>query len=303
MPGSTPLPRRRFLRGAAILGAGLAIPAPGLGASNPERPARPPDLAVARGGTPAENCLAAVAALGGFARFVRPGARVVIKANVCGTLPPEAAVCTHPEMVAAAIRACREAGAADVLVVSHDPRRSFTSTGTDKAVEAAGGRWDAIGRRDQYREAPVPRGYLLGREEIAVAVLEADVFINMPIVKQSPEVMLSAALKNLMGVNWNRIRFHETDLNQGIAELAGAVRHDLVITDANHVLLSGGPMGPGTVKRAGEVFAGFDPVAMDAYAARYLELAPEAVPAVRIAHELGIGSMDLSALRISEVTI
>jgi len=295
---TTHLSRRRFLQQSTLLGASLVVP----WAAGRAEEVAPPGLAVAKGGTPATNCLAAVAALGGFSRFVHPGDKVVIKANVFGIRPPEEAICTHPEMVAAAVKACREAGAAQVLVVSHDPERSFTATGTKVAVEAAGGTCDAIGERGQYREVPVPRGNLLKKELIAIAVLEADVFINMPIVKQSHEVEMSTALKNLMGVNWDRMRFHRTNLNQGIAELTGVVRHDLVIADANHVLLSGGPMGPGEVWKAGQVVAGTDPVAVDAFAARYLKRTPEGIPAVRIAHELGIGSMDLSRLRIVEVT-
>jgi uncharacterized protein (DUF362 family) len=292
------LTRRRFLQQSTLLGASLVVP----WAAGRAEEVAPPGLAVAKGGSPAANCLAAVAALGGFSRFVHPGDRVVIKANVTGTRQPHEAVCTHPEMVAAAVKACRDAGAAHVLVASHDSPRSFTVTGTTAAVEAAGGVCDAIDDRAQYREVPVPRGKLLKKERIAIAVLEADVFINMPIIKQSPEVEMSATLKNLMGVNWDRMRFHRTDLNQGIAELTGVVRHDLVIVDANHVLLSGGPMGPGEVWKAGQGVAGTDPVAVDAFAARYLKRTPEGIPAVRIAHELGIGNMDLSRLRVVEVT-
>jgi uncharacterized protein (DUF362 family) len=290
--------RRRFLRQSILLGASLAVPwKRGRAMGDPL-----PELTVAKGGSPAANCLAAVAALGGFSRFVHPGDRVVIKANPTGTSRPEAAISTHPDLVAAVVRACREAGAAQVLVASHDEMRSFNATGIAAAVKEAGGTIDTLKNRRQYREVIVSRGHLLQREAIAIPVLEADVFINMPIVKQSPEVWMSAALKNLMGVNWDRLRFHRTDLNQGIAELAGAVRHDLVIADANHVLLTNGPMGPGEVMKAGQVIAGTDPVAVDAFSARFLNRTPESVPAVRIAHELGIGRMDLAALRIQEVS-
>jgi uncharacterized protein (DUF362 family) len=293
------LSRRGFLRQAAVLGAGLAIPW-ARGRAGDEGP---PDLVVARGGTPAANCLAAVAALGGFARFVRPGDRVVVKANPTGTSGPEAALSTHPDLVAAVVRACREAGAGQVLVASHDGARSFRATGIAAAAKGAGGEWDTLGKRRQYREVAVPRGHLLRREAIAIPVLEADVFINLPIVKQSPEVRMTAAMKNLMGVNWEPVRFHRMDLNRCIAELTGAVRHDLVIADANHVLLTNGPMGPGEVLEAGEVVAGVDPVAVDAYCARYLGWKPEEIPAARIAHELGVGRMDVGEMRVREVTV
>jgi uncharacterized protein (DUF362 family) len=290
--------RRQFLWQSALLGASFAVPWVRGRAAGPP----PPDIVVAKGGSPAANCLAAVAVLGGFARFVHSGDRVVIKPNPTGTLPPEAALSTHPALVAAVVRACREAGAAQVLVASHDDARSFTATGIAAAATGAGGTWDTLAQREQYREVLVSRGRILQREAIAIPVLDADVFINLPIVKQSPEVEITVALKNLMGVNWDRRRFHRTDLNQCIAELASVVPQSLIIADANHVLLSNGPMGPGEVLKAGQVVAGTDPVAVDAFCARFLNRTPESVPAVRIAHALGVGRMDLAALRIQEVT-
>ena len=94
--------RRKFLQGGAIVGAGFvsgltwprALAAPGAGAF-----AGAIDLAVARGASPAKNCLAAVEALGGFSRFVRAGDKVVVKPNPVGENRPERAVNTHPEMV------------------------------------------------------------------------------------------------------------------------------------------------------------------------------------------------------------
>ncbi len=291
--------RRRFLQGSLLLGINAALPCRRAQATDEGFP----HLAVARGGTPAANCQAAVEALGGFRRFVRPGSRVVIKPNPTGHSPdPASATYTHPEMVAAAVAGCLQAGASRVRVLSNDSQRSFKVSGIGAAAERAGASWAAIESATQYREIPVSRGSLLGREAIAIEVLEADVFINMPIVKQSPEVILTAAMKNLMGVNWDRMRFHRVDLNRAIAELTGAVRHDLTIVDANHVLLSNGPYGPGEVGRPGQVFATINPVTADAFAARYLDRRPEQIPHVRMAHELELGEIDLARLRIVELS-
>ena len=43
-----------------------------------------------------------LAKLGGMERFVAPGQRVLLKANLLRPSPPETAVCTHPAVVAAA---------------------------------------------------------------------------------------------------------------------------------------------------------------------------------------------------------
>jgi uncharacterized protein (DUF362 family) len=299
------LSRRDFLRRTAAFGAGLAIGSTGAVsralASDPLEFYRPSiDLAVAKGPSPAKNCLAAVEALGGFSKFVHEGDRVVIKPNPVGTNPPERAVNTHPDMVEAVIRECFAAGAKEVLAVSHDDQRNPEVNGTAAAVERAGGTLKLLNDHEIYREVPVPRGRVLRRVEIAGDVLSADVFINMPIAKHHAGSRVTFAMKNLMGVNWDRIFFHRTDLQRTIAELATTIRHDLVIMDANHILLTNGPGGPGDVATPGQVVAGVDPVAVDAFTLQYFELEPDAIDHIRIAHELGVGEIDLSKLKIKE---
>jgi uncharacterized protein (DUF362 family) len=210
------------------------------------------------------------------------------------------AVNTHPDMVEVVVRGCIEAGAREVLVLSNDGQRGFVATGTAAAVERAGGSWKPIQTEELFREVVVPRGKILRTERIATDLLESDVFINMPIAKHHAGSEVTFAMKNLMGVNWDRIRFHRTDLQQCIAELAGAVRHNLVIMDANHILLTNGPSGPGEVFRAEQVIAGVDPVAVDAFTTRFFNRTPESIGHIRIAHELGIGEIDMGRLRIRE---
>jgi uncharacterized protein (DUF362 family) len=187
-----------------------------------------------------------------------------------------------------------------VLAVSHDQAVSFVDNGTQAAVERAGGEIRTIQNHDEYRRILVPRGRVLQSVEIASVVLDADVFINMPIAKHHRGSRVTFAIKNLMGINWDRIYFHRTDLQQTIAELGTAVKHHLVIMDANHVLMSNGPVGPGEVKVANQVIAGVDPVAVDAFTTRLLDLDAGQVPHIQIAHDLGVGEMGLERLTVRE---
>ena len=296
--------RREFLRRSAAVGAGAALAATGLPLVSVGRELdvhRPPiDLAIVNGGSPARNCLAAVDALGGMSRFVKPGDRVVVKPNPVGSNPPEMAINTHPAMVETVVRECLRVGAREVVALSNDDLHGFTANGIGPAVESAGGVLKALRRREEFRRILVPRGRILRWVEIAEDVLDADVFINMPIVKHHQGARVTLAMKNLMGVNWDRAFFHQTDLQQTIAELATAVHHHLVILDANHVLLTNGPVGPGEVKVVNQVIAGVDPVAVDAYATRYFDLEPSTIGHIRLAHDLGVGEIDLSRLKLAE---
>jgi uncharacterized protein (DUF362 family) len=297
--------RRDFLRTGLILGAGVAIVPSVLnrafGAIGVDRAGPMPlDLAVVTGDSPARNCLAALEALGGMPRFVRPGDRVVIKPNPVGQNPPEAAINTHPDMLEVVVKECMRAGAKDVMVISHDEARAFQATGIQTAVERAGGVVKALGSADQFGPVLVPRGRLLRRIDVAKDLLAADVFINMPIAKHHAGSGVTLSLKNLMGVIWDRLQFHRLDLQTCIAELGTAVPQTLVLMDANHVLLSNGPVGPGEVLRARQVIAGCDPVAVDAFTCRSFFRDPAAVGHIRSAYDLGAGEIDLSKLKIKE---
>jgi uncharacterized protein (DUF362 family) len=308
--GKIGVSRRDFLKRAAALSAGAA--ATTLGASlgiTPRsfagslvpRHVPPIDLAVVTGDEPARNCLTAIDALGGFEKFVRSGDKVVVKPNPVGTSLPERGINTHPAMVEAVVRECKKAGAREVLVVSNDELRSFQGNGIAAAVERAGGVVRTLQDRDRFRVVTVPRGRILQRVDIAEDVLDCDLFINMPIAKHHAGSRFTGSLKNLMGVNWDRLYFHSTDLHQCIAEMSTVIRHDLVIMDANHVLLTNGPVGPGQVLNARQVIAGVDPVAVDSYAVSYLKLEPKDVGHIRAAWELGVGEMDRTALRVREL--
>jgi uncharacterized protein (DUF362 family) len=300
--------RRDFLRYTAVAGANAALFSSGLAraawAGTPIRIVYSDiDLVVAKGESPAKNCLAAVEALGGFPKFVHEGDRVVIKPNPIGRSQPEMAINTHPDMIEVVVRECLGAGAKEVIVLSHDPANQFEGNGTTAAVERAGGIVKAIESPEDYREMVVPRGRILRTEMVSSDLLDADVFINMPIAKHHAESEVTLTMKNLMGVVWDRIRFHRTNLHQCIGEITAAVPHTLIIMDANHVLLNNGPGGPGEVLRGRQVVAGVDPVAVDAFTTKAFWRDPDEVRHIRIAHDLGVGEMDLAKLTIKEFEV
>ncbi len=220
--------------------------------------------------------------------------------STSAAVAPGQAVTTHPEMVAVEVRECYKTGAGQVIALSHDDPTQAAANGTVAAVEGAGGTMVMANDPGQYREIILPRSRILRREAIATDVLDAEVFINMPIAKHHAGAQLTLAMKNLMGVNWDRRRFHMTDLDLTIAELATGIKHSLVILDANHVLLTNGPGGPGQVKVAKQVVAGVDPLAVDAFATRYFDLEPHQVRHIQRAYELGVGEIALGGLKIKE---
>jgi len=296
--GKENLSRRDFLIRGAGLGltyAGLSLlPMPKLLSAMAESTLSGQlDLAIAKGGDPASNTIKAIQALGGMERFVKKADKVVVKPNPATSNRPEIASTTNPTVVETVVRMCLQAGAREVVVLSHDPLRNFQRNGLMEAASRAGARVLAATSRDLYQTLPVLRGRLLQNVEIITEILDADVFVNIPIAKHHSATDLTLGMKNLMGINWNRGYFHQNGLHQAIADLNTVVKPDLIIMDANRILLTNGPSGPGQTRDDKSVIAGTDPVAVDAYCTALFNRSPEDIRHIQYAYELGDTYQDI----------
>lgn len=262
-------------------------------------------LVIAEGMDPEALIEKGFEAMGGIGLFVKPGNIVAIKPNFSSARGPDAGVSTNPILVGALVRRCLQAGAKEVRVIDH----TFTSgeaclemSGIRGAVAAAGGRAYTINSNTgQFYSAVNVNGEILKQANYSRDVLEADAFINMPILKQSDPTEISAGLKNLMGVVWDRGFFHQTDLHQTIAELAAFKKPTLTIMDAIKGITSNGPSGPGPIKEWKQVVFGTDMLAVDAYGAGLLGFKLADVKHLAIAAKLGVGNPDWQSLEVVRV--
>ncbi|MBF0625133.1 MAG: DUF362 domain-containing protein [Magnetococcales bacterium] len=260
-------------------------------------------LAVVRGTDVEPMAREALAGLGGMERFIARGDKVLLKPNVGWDRQPEQAANTGPELVAAMIKLCREAGAAEVWVSDvslNDPYRCFFRSGIQAVAEAGGARVRIPGREDFV--ITDMGGSLLRHWPVARFFHEADKLINLPIVKHHSLSGATLAMKNWYGViGGTRNRLHQ-DINTSIVELAAAVRPTLTVMDATRVLKRNGPTGGSLadVSRENTLIAGLDEVAIDAWSLGLLDLTPEAVPWLTLAAGRGLGVVDWRSLRVHE---
>ena len=279
--------RRHFLTSIACAAAMAAL-LPGCGGQPVTPPATPQyssqspagtgkgtgfsvtDLVIARGSDPDSLLDRGLAALGGLERMVTKGVVVTLKPNFSVPRRPDEACTTNPVLVASVVKRCLAAGAKEVRVIDYP----FTSasivlekTGIQKAVTAVGGKVAVINKQSDFQSVEVKGATVLKRTEFSKAVIESDIFINMPILKHHNMAGLTMGLKNMMGLVWDRGFFHRTDLHQAIAELATVRKPDLVILDAIRGITDHGPVGPGPIRDYNELVLGADPVAVDAYGA------------------------------------
>jgi len=267
------------------------------------------DIAAVMGGEPPRMFDEGIAALGGIGAFVRPGQSVVIKPNASWNVAPERGATTSPALVTRIVRRCKEAGASRVYILDHtidNWKLAYETTEIERAAREGGGQIVPANSKGYYQEVTVPGAGRLKKVMVHELILEADVFINVPILKHHGSTLITAALKNLMGVIWDRYYYHSNDLHRCIAEFPLLRKPTLNVIDAYTVMTSGGPRGPSyrsalTIKKM-QILSP-DIVAADAAAARTWGTEPERVRYITLADELRLGKMDLDSLRIKRIRV
>lgn len=309
--------RRAFLTRAAQ--AGLAASATfGLGGlsgslrgaladPSPNPAGAPYDLVAVKNGEPDRLFDAAMDALGGMGRFVRPNQTVVVKPNIAWDVEPERGANTNPLLVRRIVEQCRAAGAKTVYVFDNtcdNWRRSYKTSGIEQAVRDAGGTL-VSGESERYYQPVRVGGKRLAEAKEHELILESDVFINVPVLKSHGSTTLTVSMKNLMGIIWDRRYWHRNDLHQCIADFAAYRRPDLNVVDAYRAMLHNGPRGVSLrdVTEMRSLLISTDMVTADAAAARLLGLDPEQVDYIRLAAAQGVGRLDLGSLAIKRILL
>jgi len=271
------------------------------------------DLVAIMGGEPDEMYKKAIAEIGGMKNFIKPGDKVVVKANIGWDKTPELAANTNPKLVEAIIKDCFSAGAKEVTVFDHtcdDWRKCYANSGIEEAVKATGAKLVPANEESYYKPVSLPQGKSLKSAKVHQAIVDADKWINVPILKSHGGAQMTISMKNYMGIVWDRGYFHANDLQQCIADVCTySKRPALNIVDAYRILKTSGPRGrsEADVALAKGLFISQDIVAVDTAAANFFNQVRE-LPVDRVGHlakgqELGIGTMDLSNLNIKRIKV
>ncbi len=299
--------RRQFLKRSILAGAVFSLGDFGrLFAENPATGTCA--LAAVRNGSRSAMLDAGLEALGGIKNFVQPGQRVLVKPNIGWDVPPERGANTHPELVEHLTALCLSAGATEVLVCDNtcdEWTRAYANSGIREAVESAGGRMVPGKDPAQYRDFDSPSARNLKTGKAHELFTNSDVVINVPVLKHHSGARMTAGIKNLMGMVWDRKFYHKNDLQRCIAEFLYVRKPTLTIVDAWHPMVQNGPRGKSVedLVEMKTLIVSPDIVAADAAAARLLGYEPAAIGHVQLAAELGFGRMDLENLNIARISL
>lgn len=253
----------------------------------------------------------AVALLGGWDAFVKPGDRVLLKVNLIGPKASGSAAVTHAEFVRAMARILKgrdcqvwigdSSGGAIAGIAP--TARSFKVAGYEQVAVEEGAEIKNFDREGVVCVQPES-----GCEEamhIAKPMFEADVVINLPKLKTHSAQIFTGAVKNVFGCipGLKKAKYHKmapdpSDFGQIICDIHKATTIQLHIMDGILAMQGEGPTA-GSPYQAGKILVSRDPLALDVVAAKMLGLSLEDVPILETARNRGLGEGCLDRIAIA----
>lgn len=307
--------RREFFKTVAkVFSLGLLLPFENLFAKTKRKISLPKkkrdwDLVAVKGGSPAEMFVSGINAMGGMENFVKKGQTVLIKPNIGWNRPPMAGANTNPDLVGKIIELAYKSGAKRVEVFDHtcnEEIECYRNSGIEKVCRSKGAVLLPASDEKYYRKIKIPGAKIVKDALVHKSYLEADVVINVPILKQHSGARMTAAIKNYMGIVWDRRYWHRHGLMEAISEFGLIEKKPaLNVVDAYFVMTRNGPRGltSNDLIQKKMLLLSKDIVLVDTASAKVLGVSPKEIPYLKMAENLGLGTMDLKKSKIRKISI
>lgn len=292
--------RRDFLKKSAVISSSLYLP--GM-LSMAQSPGGAPVIKVI-GDSPYEITKRAVAELGGMQKFISKQDIVMVKPNIGWNSTVEQGANTHPEVIRAVVEMVMNAGAKKVIVMDntcHKAADTYSRSGIADAAKKAGAE---VRFADENRLVVHDfKGSRVQKWLVFKDFLDADKFINVPVLKHHGSAGLTIGMKNLYGILGGRRGKLHRSMGAGIADLAKGFKTDLTIIDANRVLMRNGPIGGrvSDVEIKKTVIASTNIMEADVVAVDVFGDTPERYEFIREAFDRKLGQMELSKINLKTI--
>jgi len=278
----------------------------------------------------------AVALAGGLEDIVGDGDTVVVKPNLYWNAPPDEGAVTDPRVARTVVQLALEAGAGEVIVAegsgcyyNYQPNKRHA---TDAAFRDAGYDVDEdmvddvtgaqlvdlndAGGLDEHdsrlvREVHLRNGLIWSDYWLPNVILDADVLIGVPVLKNHHRAGVTLALKNQIGIAPSDI-YHRSgskmykmalghgpdDLGRHIVDLNLARPLDFVIVDGLRGMTDGPTGGTLADPPMRLIIAGPDAVAVDTIGTLVMGYDPQSVPYLGWAAGAGLGTDDVAQITV-----
>ena len=232
--------------------------------------------------------------------------QVLIKPNIVLPSPPEMAETTHPNVVAAMVKICKETGARvtvgdscawdipmDLVLETTRVKAAALEAGADEVVDFA---------QVERVDVEVPNARAIKIASIPRCVVEADVVINLPKMKNNFVTLTTLGIKNMLGMlpAAQRHPYHRTpwDMAWATNDLFKIVKDKHRLTLIDGIVGVEGATHLGTVCRPGVIVASRDPIAAEAVTNTIMGYNPLESPHVQVGMKDGLGTGDLVEIEI-----
>lgn len=234
--------------------------------------------------------------LGGVEAFVQPDDKILLKPNVLAGDKPEKSVTVHPQVFRAVIdyfsRSHNNISCGDSPGFGH-LKQQLKKAGLAKVAEDMNVNLADFEHGREYR---FPNSPFTKKFTLADAIDRHDALISISKLKTHQLTRLTGAVKNQFGCipGLLKMEYHVTtpdphDFAKMLVSLTLALKPRLYIMDAIRAMQGNGPRGGETTPMNVLLFS-TDPIALDAVAARLVDLKPEYMPTALPGQEWGLGT-------------
>jgi uncharacterized protein (DUF362 family) len=243
------------------------------------------------------------------------GKRVLLKPNVGRVAAAGMGITTHPQVVAAAIDAFKDAGA-DVAVgespiVGVKTAEAFETSGIAQVAKERGCPLIDMDARP-FVNVSVPHGVAIQSLKVCPEAREYDLVVSIPVMKMHMHTGVTLSIKNMKGCLWRRskVKLHmlppvegsaEKPIDIAIADMSGVLQPHMAIIDGTVGMEGMGPSA-GQAKPLNVIVASRHAFAADAVACRLMGTRAEDIPHLRVASERGYGIIDLDHITVAPDT-
>lgn len=239
--------------------------------------------------------------LGGLERFVKRGDKVLLKPNFIAPRPRHCATQTDPAIIIETAKLLKDFGAKPF--VGDSP-----AWGNVHTCAKALGLEEPLKKLDvpiRQLNKPVKRQIAGTNIGISLLALEADVIINLPKFKSHQQVVATFAVKNMFGCvsgKW-KAYWHfakggsEKKFCRMLIEIYKHLAPALTIIDGITIMDGPGPIR-GRARPLGWLIGGTDPIGCEIVCSRLINLAPERLPIVNTAKQMGFGCASFETIEI-----
>ncbi len=242
--------------------------------------------------------------LGGLDQFVHADEKIVLKPNVLAGDRPERSISVHPMV----FRAVAEAALRITKNLSYGDSPGFgrvaaqmKKSGIQAVAEELGVPLADFehGREQTFHDSPFTKKFTIAR-----GVLQADGLISISKFKAHQLTRFTGAVKNQFGCvpGLLKAEFHVKmpnayDFSKMLTALNLLIKPRLYIMDGVWAMQGNGPRNGETVPMNVLLFSD-DPIALDATAARMMNLDPQIIPTSKPGRDWGLGVYDDESIEI-----